>query len=513
MSIEPSGEAPSTPEPIPEPGGLPPSFRAALDTPPVPPTGWQEGVAPAFLALGLSVVFLDRLAPSTLLVGGLGPSVVGAGLGGLLAYWCLYYAPAIWGARTRRPLAVVSASTFGARGAVVVPGLLLGLVYVIWFAMTIDYATRYTLSGVSAMGLFDPKHLESNHRGSMLVPKPVVLAVAGVWTIASAVIGTLAIRLVSAVMSAYIVFPAIAIGAAVVWAMPTLAAGPIETVPFALGGGWAIANMAQYVFAFLACQGLAAVDWGAASTTEADARKGGIAGVMFAIPILAILALLIVAGAIGKEAARIPLGPADALGPGARPAVARMVPPPMVNRRDPTIAPTLWDAYAKGIGGRIGGVGLMVLGLGLLGPACFCPYLIARQLGAAWPRIPRWAWSILGALATWPLIATGATRDVEGLIGWIGGATAPAVGAIAADYARAKGRWPGPRRGVNLAGFSAWIVGAGAAFAVARWGSLALATKYPPSSLAGFAAAFVVYFGLSVARVEPPAIAIPPVKA
>lgn len=504
MSVDPSGEALSTSETGPPSGAVPASLRAAIDTPPVPPKGWQEGIGPAFIALGLGVVFLDRLAPSTLMIGGLGPSILGAGLGGLFAYWCLYYAPSLWGVRTRKPLAVVSTSTFGARGAVVVPGLLLGLAYVVWFALTIDYATLFTLSGVSALGLLDPKHLASNHKGAMLVPKPVFLAVAGTWTIASAVIGTLAIRLVNAVMAAYILFPAIALGAAVVWAMPNVGSGPIETFPLTQGGGRAMANMAQLVFAFLACQGLLAVDWGAATTTESDARKGGIAGMMFALPITATLALLIVAGAIGKHAAKLPMDTGD----GSRPAVARMLPEQLAALRAATASPTLREAFLRGIGGTMGGVGLLVLALGMLGPACSSPYVLARQFWSVWPKVPRLVWSILGALATWPLIATGVTRDVEGVFGLIGGATAPAVGAIAADYARSKGVWPGPRRGINLAGIVAWIVGMGAAFVVARWGLSLTATRYLPSSLAGFLTAFVAYLGLAMCRVEPPVVAV-----
>lgn len=502
MSDDPSGDGLSPSSSQAKLDELPASLRAALDEPPVPPKSWQDGVAPAFLAVGLSVVFLDRLAPSTLLVGGLGPSIVGAVLAGLLAYWCLYYAPAMWGVRTRRPLAVVATSTFGARGAVVVPGLLLGVAYVVWFAITIDYATQYTLSGLATCGLLDATQLASSPMANLAVPRPLFLIVSATWAMASAVVGAVAVRLVAAVMSAYLIFPAIALAAAVVWAMPGVSAGPIETVPFTLGGGRALAAMSQLVFAYLACVGLASVDWGAATKSERDVRNGGLAGLMLAVPVLATLALLVVAGSLGRAAPRIAGAGGEPLGPGARPAIARIVPRLAAAQAEP-VEPTLRDVFARGIKGRLGGVGLFVLALGLLGPSCSNPYMFARQFHAALPRVPRWGWSVLGALAAWSMIATGATRHVEMLFGLVGGLAAPAVGAMAADFARSRGVWPGPRRGVSLAGFTAWVTGTIAAYAVARWGENFVATRYLPSSIVGFAASFLMYAGLAAARLEP----------
>ncbi len=504
MSDDPSGDGLSPSYSEARPDDLPASLRAALADPPVPPKGWQDGVAPAFLAMGLSVVLLDGLAPGTLMVGGLGPSIVGAVLAGLLGYWCLYYAPAMWGVRTGRPLAVVATSTFGARGAVVVPGLLLGLASVVWFAITIDYSTQYTLSGLAACGLLDATLLASAPRAGLDMPKPLFLVVSATWAMASAVIGTLAVRLVAAVMSAYLIFPAIALAAAVVWAIPGVSAGPIETVPFTMGGGRAIAAMLQLVFAYLACVGLTSADWGAATKSERDVRDGGLAGLMLAVPILAILAVLIVSGSLGRAAPRIVGDGDEPLGPGARPPIARMAPRPAAPAE--AIQPTLRDAFARGIGGQLGGAGLLVLALGLLGPCCSNPYIVTRQFHAAFPRVPRWAWSILAALAAWSMIASGVTHHVQAVFGLVGGLVAPAVGAMASDFARSRGAWRGPRRGVNLAGLGAWVTGVIAAYVVAQRGEDFLATRYLPSSIAGFAASFLAYAGLAAARLEPASI-------
>ena len=55
-----------------------------------------------------------------------------------------------------------------------------------------------------------------------------------------------------------------------------------------------------------------------------------------------------------------------------------------------------------------------------------------------------------------PAMSRSAGRNVFSVIGAL---LAPVAGAMAADYVRSKGRWPGARRGVNIAGYGAWVVG------------------------------------------------------
>lgn len=443
---------------------LPPSLRAELEAAPVLSKSWQDGVAPAFISLWLSVVFLNRLAPSTLLVGGLGPSAMGAVVAGLIGYWGLYYAPALWGAETRKPLSVISSSTFGAWGTRIIPGLLFGVVSIVLFAITVDAATEWSLSGLSALGMLDPKELMTSHRGTNVRPRATFLFVAGVWSIISAVIGTLAVRLVSAIMLVYPIFPAIVLGLALLWAMPTVGAGPVVAAPLGAGGWQAASSMAQMVFGFLAAIALMSADWGAASKTPRDARVGGLVGVMLAAPILATVSLLIVAGSLGRGIEAV----------------------------------SLREVFLKGIGGRLAGTGLLVLALALLGPACFTPFVIARQFSAIWPKVPRWAWPVGGAIATWPFILTGLSRRTDLMFGLLGAVAAPVAGAIAADYALRKGRWPGPRQGVNLAGMIAWGIGVGV-------GLLPYVgfPKIQPASILSFFAAFAAYAVLAIMKCEP----------
>src|SRR5690606_5146664 len=113
--------------------------------PAMPPRPWQDGIGPAFISLFLLIAFFDQLAPHTLARGGLGPSVAGAAAGGGLAFALLYYAPAMWGLRSRRGLVEIAGRTFGRDGARWVPGVTLALVQAAWFAVAIGYAAGLSL--------------------------------------------------------------------------------------------------------------------------------------------------------------------------------------------------------------------------------------------------------------------------------------------------------------------------------------------------------------------------------
>ena len=77
-------------------------------------------------------------------------------------------------------------------------------------------------------------------------------------------------------------------------------------------------------------------------------------------------------------------------------------------------------------------------------------------------------------------------------------------GAMAADFALRRGRWTGPRRGINPAGLLAWALGlaTGLTPILGRaLGSDRLA-RFQPASLAAFGVAFVAYALLSLVRLE-----------
>ena len=100
-----------------------------------------------------------------------------------------------------------------------------------------------------------------------------------------------------------------------------------------------------------------------------------------------------------------------------------------------------------------------MFGLGSMAPAVYAANLIGWRFRSAWPVLSRTGWTLAGAAASFPIVALGWPMRTGTMFGALGAAFAPVVGALAADYVRQKGLWPGPRRGVNLAGCLAWAIG------------------------------------------------------
>ena len=201
---------------------LPASLEAALDEPVADRRPWQTDITPTYIGLFLLVAYYDGIARQTLSVGGLAWSVLGAALAGLLCFGLLYYVPAMWGCGTRQPLAVVATSTFGEAGSPWVPGVVRGVAQVVWLAVAVYYAADVALHGLVVLRMIDASYLEPIHVAGVKLQSPLFMFVTLVWTLSSALIGIYVVRLVAAVMKAYAVFPAVVLGAAMLWALPGL---------------------------------------------------------------------------------------------------------------------------------------------------------------------------------------------------------------------------------------------------------------------------------------------------
>jgi cytosine permease len=489
---------------------------------------WEWGIGPHYIGLFLWVAFVDQLGVRTLPVGGLAPPVLGAAIAGALGFLLLYYAPAMWGLRSRRPLAGAAAATFGASGAPWVPGLLMGLVQVAWFAVALHYGVDFTFRGLEALRVLDPRHLRPWAVGGLTLRGPLFLAVSAAWSVMVGLIGVWAVRLIGALMNIAPVFPAMILGGAMVWALPGLSQyrptgiDPATGTAVPDGETFACLLMIQLIFGFTATAGAAAVDWGAASRDARDVRLGGLVGVAFAPFVLATIALLIVAGAQGRAVAPAPIED--------RPAFGRLAPPPrgpVMRPRAPGPAPprlaapgpipapgavrrgpdTIGDALQHGIGGWAGGAMLMFLGLASLAPAVYAAFDFGHRFYALWPRLKRWQWTLIGGFASLPLVATGVAARLDLMFNLLGAAMAPVVGALAADFVRHRGAWPGPRRGVNPVGFLAWGVGlaVGLLPTIGRAAPLGRWSRFEPAAVFAFAAAFLAYFVLALVGLESPA--------
>ena len=167
------------------------------------------------------------------------------------------------------------------------------------------------------------------------------------------------------------------------------------------------------------------------------------------------------------------------------------------------------SAVAQGIGGTLAATILMVFGLGSLAPTCFSAYLFGHRFHAAWPRIKRIHWTLIGTSAAWLLIVGGYAGRLETIFSLIGAVVAPLVAALAADYLRQRGAWRGARRGVNGPGVVAWSVGlaVGLVPILAQAAGWNAGIRFQPAAVFGYLAAFVTYLVLALLGAEAPLVA------
>lgn len=437
---------------------------------------WSKGVAPRYIALFLLIAYFDQLAPRTLAVGGLLPSALGALAAGLICHLFFFQPVALAGLRARKDIEGVALDTFGTLAGRAVT-FLLALVQVVWFAIALHYAIDLTFRALVAGRLLDPRHLQPVLWNGRLVPSPMYLWVALAWSFTSAILGTVAFRLVAAIMAGYQAFPAFVLAALVAWALPSarsfipLGVDPITEAQAAQPALQAFVRMLQLVCGFFATHAVMSADWGSASRSRSDIRRGGWVGVALASAAIAVLGLLAVAGARGRELAA---------------GLATSAAPPDWHKF------TISDVLLNDVGGAIAGVGLITFGLAMLGPVCFTPFLFARLAPTFAPRAKRWMYAILAAVLTWPLLVLRVPARLDLVFGVLGALGAPLVAVIAGRSMRESAPTARP---LNLAAVVAWVVGAAVGLVPILGPALgfAPAAMFEPAVLAAYVSALVTY--------------------
>src|SRR5207248_8213155 len=96
----------------------------------------------------LWIAFYAQLGEGTLNTAGVAVSMAAVAIAGILCYALYYYVPAMLGMKTGYPLYVVGSSTFGTAGGYVMPGLLMGLLQIGWFAVGTFISTQFILTGL-----------------------------------------------------------------------------------------------------------------------------------------------------------------------------------------------------------------------------------------------------------------------------------------------------------------------------------------------------------------------------
>jgi cytosine permease len=170
-----------------------------------------------------------------------------------------------------------------------------------------------------------------------------------------------------------------------------------------------------------------------------------------------------------------------------------------------------WD-YADVItatGGPIGSAMFLLFAIASIPPTCFCAFIAGNSLNTMIPSVPRVASTMCGAAIGIILAITGVAANLISFFTVIGASFGPICGAMAADYLLSGRRWSGPREGINMAGYGAWLVG----FIVGILPVLPIPADMrqyvEPAPLYSFIVGFVVYMALAKAGLQPKTVPMP----
>src|SRR5580692_411989 len=109
---------------------------------------WYANTAPTYAGIFLWIAFYKQIAIGTLTQASLAICLAALVLAGILCYALFYRVPATLGMKTGYPLYVVGSSTFGTKGGYLMPGLLMGLLQIGWFAVATFVAADFILKGL-----------------------------------------------------------------------------------------------------------------------------------------------------------------------------------------------------------------------------------------------------------------------------------------------------------------------------------------------------------------------------
>ena len=435
---------------------LPDYISKAVPNPTANRGPWYANTAPSYAGIFLWIAFYLSIAKDTISHAGLGLCIAAIVVAGLLSFALYYYAPAMLGMKTGYPLYVVGSSTFGTAGGYVMPGLLMGLLQVGWFAVNTAISTRFILNTI----------------GSKAGPGSLPFIIIGIlWGYGMAYIGVMGIQYVAKLSRYLIVIPAAMVLLVFVKTSPGISGyAPSDPHPFV-----AFTLLVQMIIGFFATAGAAGADFGMNSRNEKDVRLGGLTGITLAIIFAAGLPLLSVAGATAMFHSLPGLG---------------------------------YDDVIKAIGGVLATAMFLLFTLASVAPACFCAFIAGNSFSTMIPGVPRISSTMVGVTVSIVLAVTGVAENLIGFFTIVGASFGPICGAMAADYLLSGRRWAGPREGVNWAGYLAWALG----FIVGIMPSLrvsdALRTYAQPAVLYSFVTGFVVYAALAKAGMEPRTLAL-----
>ncbi len=471
------------------------------------PKPWQTGLAPVYIGIFLWIAFFDQIGRKALPLGALGGAFLGVFVAGPLAYLFLFRSSALWGHRSGKPLDVLATATFGVSGAKVVPGFLLGVAQVILFAVAVGYAVELTFQGLILGGLIDPRSVKAGSGSGAFTRSPLYLATVLFWAVATALVSMRFTRWIGYLMQFFPIFPALMLGGAMIATLNGLRTfQPINLLPPSTNPNLPTFLLTlQWVFAFSSMAGVMGADWGLGSLTLRDVKLGGWVGMAFAPSIVAILALIAVAGFEGSKMAPKMTEEKPVYrpqGPSIEAAGVSFLNPPSPGLEVP--AYSFRGVMTGAFPGRLGALILVTFGLGSLAPAVYASFAFGNRFKELGPGISRFAWTMMGTAAAWLIVVGGWYDRTETIFNILGAVFAPVAGAFAADYRRHKGQWPGPRTGTNPAGLLAWGVGltVGLCPTIGQTFGADRLTNVQPAAILAFLASYLTYEVLAMIRFE-----------
>ena len=415
---------------------------------------WYANTAPAYAGIFLWFVFYQGLAAGTIDRAPLGVCIAAIAVAGLLCYGLFYYVPAMLGMKTGYPLYVVGSSTFGTAGGYLMPGLLMGLLQIGWFAVGTYYSTKLILQAIGSTA----------EAGSMTFSIVAVL-----WGASMGLIGAAGIQYVAKVSQILNFIPLFMILAVFF----QTSGGIAKYTPTQPADSFAAATtLIAAIIVFFATAGAAGVDFGLNSRDEGDVKMGGLVGVGLSAVIAAGIPLLSVAGAKGLN---------------------------------PALTSFDYTEVIKSMGGAVATAMFILFTVASIVPACFCAFIAGNSFNTMIPSVPRIGSTLAGVAVAVALAITGAAADLGKVFSVVGASFGPIVGAMVADYILSGKKWAGPREGVNLAGYGAW--GVGFLVGCIPFDFMPLSPEIKrlaqPAVVYSFITGFIVYMALAKAGLEP----------
>lgn len=431
---------------------LPQYLAKATPNPAANRAPWYVNTAPSYAGVFLWIAFYQLIAKGTLDHASLALCLGALVVAGLLSYALYYYVPGMLGMRTGYPLYVVGASTFGTTGGYLMPGLLMGLLQIGWFAVGTFFSTQFILKAL---------HMDATPG------TPTFWIIAALWAYSMAWIGVKGIQYVAKASLYLNIIPLLML----LFVVAKTAGSAGSYNPPAPNAFVGFTTLIAVVIGFFATAGAAGADFGMNARDERDVRLGGLVGIALPVLYAAGLPLISVAGA------RVMSGNSSLTDFG--------------------------DVIAFAGGPSISSLMFILFAVASITPACFCAFIAGNSFSTMIPGVPRIGSTMAGVTVALILAATGIAADLIGFFTIVGASFGPICGAMVADYILSGKRWNGPREGINIAGYGAWAVG----FLVGILPFLPISDDIKPYTqpavLYSFFTGLIVYMILAKAGLQP----------